>query len=82
MTRRRAALVRAAWPAIGAGIVLVVVVPPALFGVGYVADRMPLFLALLAAGSLTVRTDDPAVRRAVAAADAIVVVRLAAIAVG
>jgi hypothetical protein len=81
MTRRRAALVRAAWPAIGAGIVLVVV-PPALFGVGYVADRMPLFLALLAAGSLTVRTDDPAVRRAVAAADAIVVVRLAAIAVG
>lgn len=82
MTRRRAALVRTAWPAIGAGIVLVVVVPPALFGVGYVADRMPLFLALLAAGSLTVRTDDPAVRRAVAAADAIVVVRLAAIAVG
>ena len=82
MTRRRAALVRAAWPAIGAGIVLVVVVPPALFGVGYVADRMPLFLALLAAGSLTVRTDDPAVCRAVAAADAIVVVRLAAIAVG
>jgi len=82
MTRRRAALVRAAWPAIGAGIVLVVVVPPALFGVGYVADRMPLFLALLAGGSLTVRTDDPAVRRAVAAADAIVVVRLAAIAVG
>ena len=30
-----------------AGIVLVLVMPPALFGSGYVSDRMPLFLALV-----------------------------------
>ena len=34
-------------PAVLAGTVLVVVMPPALFGSGYVADRMPLFLALV-----------------------------------
>ncbi len=39
-------------PAVLAGVVLVVVMPPALFGSGYVADRMPLFLAaLLVAGT-------------------------------
>ena len=38
-------------PAVLAGMVLVAVMPPALFGSGYVADRMPLFLAaVLAAG--------------------------------
>jgi hypothetical protein len=30
-----------------AGIVLVLLMPPALFGSGYVSDRMPLFLALV-----------------------------------
>ncbi|OYX78114.1 MAG: hypothetical protein B7Y82_06145 [Sphingomonadales bacterium 32-65-25] len=30
-----------------AGLVLVLVMPPALFGSGYVSDRMPLFLALV-----------------------------------
>jgi hypothetical protein len=33
-------------------VVLVAIVPPALFGVGYIADRMPLYLAFLLAGSL------------------------------
>jgi hypothetical protein len=36
----------AAVPAL-AGVVLVLVMPPALFGSGYVSDRMPLFLALV-----------------------------------
>lgn len=40
-------------PAVLAGMVLVAVMPPALFGSGYVADRMPLFLAvLLVAGAM------------------------------
>lgn len=30
-----------------AGIVLVLIMPPALFGSGYVSDRMPLFLAMV-----------------------------------
>jgi hypothetical protein len=34
------------------GVLLIIVVPPALFGVGYVSDRMPLFFALLVVGSL------------------------------
>ena len=37
----------AALPAVLAGVVLVIMMPPALFGSGYVADRMPLFLALV-----------------------------------
>ena len=80
--RRHVAIVRAAWPAIIAGVALVVVVPPALFGVGYVADRMPLFLALLVVGSLAVPRDDRAVRAATAALGGLVAVRLAAIALG
>lgn len=39
-------------PAVLAGIVLVLVMPPALFGSGYVADRMPLFLALVLVAGL------------------------------
>lgn len=41
------------WPAIGLAAILVIVTPPALFGVGYVADRMPLFLALIIVASIT-----------------------------
>jgi hypothetical protein len=46
--RRRALLLAplAVVPAL-AGITLVLVMPPALFGSGYVSDRMPLFLALV-----------------------------------
>jgi len=53
--RGRLKLPLAAWPAIAMGIGLVAIVPPALFGVGYVADRMPLYLAFLLAGSLVGR---------------------------
>lgn len=41
-----------AWPAIGVGALLALFCPPALFGVGAVADRMPLFLALIVVASL------------------------------
>lgn len=45
----------AALPALAVGVLLVALMPPALFGVGYIADRMPLFLALLLVGCLAVR---------------------------
>ena len=80
IARRRAAIATVAWPAIFAGCVLVVVVPPALFGVGYVADRMPLFLALLTVSALGFV---PAGERVVTVALAVIVaVRLIAIALG
>lgn len=44
--RRALAFSPVALPAVLAGVILVAVMPPALFGSGYVADRMPLFLAL------------------------------------
>lgn len=81
MASGRVRFARAAWPAILVGVVLVVVVPPALFGVGYVADRMPLFLALLLVGALVV-TDSAVTRRAAGVVAALVAVRLAAIAIG
>lgn len=43
------------WPALALALVLVAITPPTLFGVGYVADRMPLFLAFLVVGALAVR---------------------------
>lgn len=51
---RLIAIVPAAWPAVLAGILLVAFCPPALFDIGYVADRMPLFLALVLIASLSV----------------------------
>lgn len=53
--RRQISAPRIVWPALGLGALLIVVVPPALFGVGYVADRMPLFLALIFISSLQIR---------------------------
>jgi hypothetical protein len=50
--RRRVRVDGRAWAAIALGIVLVAVVPPTLFGVGYIADRMPLFLAFTVVGAL------------------------------
>lgn len=67
----------AALPVLAMGLLLVAVVPPAMFGVGYIADRMPLFLALLVVGCLAVR-GRPAPALA-AALVAITLVRLAAI---
>ena len=51
--RGRVSLPRETWIALLIGAVLVAVVPPAMFGVGYVSDRMPLFFALLLVGSLS-----------------------------
>lgn len=51
--RGRMRLPKIVWPALAIAIVLVAITPPALFGVGYVADRMPLFLALIALAGLT-----------------------------
>lgn len=48
------------WPALALALVLTMLCPPALFGVGYVADRMPLLLALLFVSSLS--TTAPASR--------------------
>lgn len=51
--RGRLKIPRFAWCAIAIGLVLVILVPPAMFGVGYVSDRMPLFLAFLLVGTLS-----------------------------
>jgi hypothetical protein len=48
--RGRITLAPLAWPAVLMAVALVVVTPPALFGIGYVSDRMPLFLAMLLVG--------------------------------
>lgn len=78
----RARIVRTAWPAIVGGVVLVVVVPPAILAVGYVADRMPLFLAMTLVGSLDFDLrGSPRERAAIAVLGIVVAVRLAAIAV-
>lgn len=53
--RKRINWERTTWPTIALGILLVGITPPALFGVGYVADRMPLFLALFIVAALTPR---------------------------
>lgn len=55
LSRRRLSVAPVAIPAIIVFALLVVVMPPAMFGVGYVADRMPLVLAMLLIGSFDVR---------------------------
>lgn len=74
----RLVIPRPAWPALFIGAVLMVAAPPAMFGVGYVADRMPLFLAFLAVGSLSFpAAQDRATRTCAALLLALVVVRIA-----
>lgn len=81
MRRGRVAITATAWPALIAAALLVVVMPPAMFGIGYVADRMPLFFGLLFVGSLTVRPSVGAFDRRVFAAIALLVaLRVGAIA--
>lgn len=53
--RGRVSLPRIAWPPLLIGAILIVVVPPAMFGVGYVSDRMPLFFAFVLVGALAFR---------------------------
>jgi hypothetical protein len=53
--RGRVFVAAIAWPSLAVGALLIVVVPPAMFAVGYVADRIPLFLAMLFVAALGVR---------------------------
>ncbi|KAB7645512.1 hypothetical protein [Polymorphobacter fuscus] len=53
--RKRLRIAPVAVPAVLVFALLVIVVPPALFGVGYVADRMPLVLAMLLVGALDLK---------------------------
>jgi hypothetical protein len=53
--RGRVSLPRIIWPPLLIGAILVVIVPPAMFGVGYISDRMPLFFAFMLAGGLVFR---------------------------
>jgi hypothetical protein len=60
-------------------VLLVIVTPPAMFGVGAIADRMPLFFAMLVVGAI--RTEAPAMRAdtaLMAGFAALVLVRLVA----
>ena len=83
LSRGRLQIARPAWPAIIVGAILVVIMPPALFGVGYVADRMPLFLAMIVVGALKPRLRGDALDiGAVAVLALVVAARLAAIAIG
>lgn len=50
---KRLTLVRSVWPALAIGLVLVLLVPPAMFGVGYTSDRIPLYVALLFVAGLS-----------------------------
>ena len=69
------------WPALAIGALLTVCVPPALFGVGYVADRIPLFVAFLGVASLSVTRDFAKDERlAVGAICTLVAVRLVLVA--
>lgn len=70
-------LPRRAWVAVGIGALLIAIVPPAMFGVGYVADRMPLFLAMLMAGSFAfTRPTRPVQQLAICAIAAVAVFRI------
>jgi hypothetical protein len=54
--RGRVQVARPALPALLIAGLLIAIVPPTLFGVGYVSDRMPLFAAFLLLGALSIRT--------------------------
>lgn len=55
MWRGRAWLARPAWLAVGAAMLLALIPIPPMFGMAFIADRLPLFAALLVIGSLCVR---------------------------
>jgi hypothetical protein len=75
----------ALWPALLVATLLVIVCPPALLGVGYVADRMPLLLALVFVAGIAARPHDVGAQQSrfetslIAAAGLLIAVRLAAI---
>ena len=79
--RGRVAISPFVWPALTIGALLTLCVPPALFGVGYVADRIPLFVAFLGVASLSVTPGFARPERlAVGVICALVAVRLALVA--
>lgn len=71
--RGRLAVVRLAWPALAVGLLLTVVIPPTLFAVGFVADRVPLYVALLFVAGLEPRRAARGIERGVEAALAVLV---------
>ena len=78
---RRLRLVPVAYPALALGAVLIVLVPPTMFGVGFVSDRAPLFAALIFVAALQpVAATARAGQAALAAVAALVAVRLVSIA--
>lgn len=83
LLRRRIGFSAPVWPALAIGALAFAVMPPALFGVGYVADRIPLFVTLVAVAALAPRLDrtrDGFVALGVVAA--VVFLKVAAIGVG
>ncbi len=79
---RRLRLVSFIWPGLLLAALLIVAVPPAMFGIGYISDRMPLFAAfLLVAGLRPQLTGDARERRVIAAMAALVALRLLVIGV-
>ncbi len=81
--RGRLRVVPVVWPALLLAGLLIVAVPPTMFGIGYISDRMPLFGAfLLVAGLQPILRGDRHERWVLAAMTALVGVRLLAIGAG
>jgi hypothetical protein len=71
------------YPALAILAVLAVIVPPAMFGVGYVSDRIPLLIAFLLAGSVVLSAPRDRLDRAcLAGLLAVVATRLLATGLG
>jgi hypothetical protein len=51
-------LVQKAWPALVAATILAILPVPTLFGVGYIADRLPLFAVLCFFGAISVQVQE------------------------
>ena len=66
LVRRRLTLRAAAGPALIIGVILMALIPPTLFEVGFVADRVPLYVALLFAAALEPRGAPGGIDRAAA----------------
>lgn len=75
------AIARPAWLLIGIGLLLIVITPAAMFGVYYIVDRMPLFVALCLLGALSLQRGNGtlSMRLAVVALAIIVFARLVAV---
>ena len=81
--RRRIAVARPAWLLLGVAALLIVLTPSEMFGVHYIADRLPLFAALIAVSAITPRPGPwaPAGNLAGAVLGLIAILRIGAIAV-